>query len=581
MKPLSPPHPARSERRVVPAGSRGTRPGLFPIFGLAVAIFATGCGDPEETALESLEEMRYAFSVDDYLLAAEAGDFSAIRLFHEAGMDPNAVDEAGNTALMRAAAGGRLELVEKFLDAGADPRATNRAGRTPLMFAAESGRTDVVRAVLGRGADLAATDEEGWTALKLAAYEGRADVVSLLAGKVEQSTLDQVLLVASFKGDPAVIDQLLNHGAYINTRSPQNLTPLMIAAQAGHRDAVRLLLQNQANPYALDDSERTAANLAEESGHLELSAMLLDPSSVLEVAESGADADSLLVEGNPLIAEIAIADALDAINGGESPVPATGIESIGPEPAVGAHMPIRKESSQRLASINGRVIGSEIAAAAASGSSASPSSSPAVVTTPASPDRPSTGSLFSRSTGSRGSAGVATGPLENPVRALSMKSYREEPLPVMLKGVQTDPAIARIRVLSRRDAEPVEVAQGEVIPGTPFRVASMDSRFISSKMGKGALVDVSSIMVEDTRSGAKHLLVKDVPGRSSETYATLTLPGSPFDYVVKNGDVFRAITADAGEQDYEVLEVRPTQVVIRNVGTEEVVTVDRDGIAMR
>lgn len=169
---------------------------------------------------------------------------------------------------------------------------------------------------------------------------------------------------------------------------------------------------------------------------------------------------------------------------------------------------------------------------------------------------------------------------ENVVAALRMKDYREEPLPVMLKGVESEGGVARVRVLSGRQAEPVEVKEGEIIPGTHLKVASMDAKFISSKMGKGELVDASSMMVEDTISGSRHLLVKDVPGRSRETYATLVLPGSPLEYVVKSGDTFRAQAAGA-EQDYEVLDVRPTQVVIRNVGTEEVVTVNRDGIAMR
>ena len=80
----------------------------------------------------------------------------------------------------------------------------------------------------------------------------------------------------------------------------------------------------------------------------------------------------------------------------------------------------------------------------------------------------------------------------------------------------------------------------------------------------------------------KHMLVKDVPGRSSATYATVIVPGSPYQYVVKDGDRFRAVVPEAGEeQDFEVLDVRPTQVVIRNVNTDEVLTVNRDGLAMR
>lgn len=535
------------------------------------AVLLSGCSDPEKTAVESLEELRYAFSVDDYLLAAEAGDFSAVRLFHDAGMAVDQPDESGTTALMRAATGGRLELVESLLDGGADPMATNDAGRTPLMFAAEGGSADVVRLLLSRGGQLESRDQEGWTALKLAAFNGRADVVELLAPKVDEETLDQVLLVAAFKGDPAVIDQLLNHGAYINTRSPENLTPLMIAAQAGKTDAVKLLLQNRANPYAIDNSEKTAANLAEEAGHLSLSELLLDPTSILEVAENGGAMDDPLMDADPEMVESAIADALDALAGGESPAPeANTLAALSEEEPVDATMPIKStEQSPRLASINGRTIGTE--AVSSGGNSSTPTS------TAAGNSRAPV--EVSNSTSATSSA--PTPAIENPVAALSMKDYREEPLPIMLKGVESDAETAKVRVLSSRDSAPVDIKQGEVIPGTSLKVASMDAKSISSKMGKGNVVDVSSIMVEDTRTGMKHLLVKDQPGRSSDTYATLTLPGSPFEYVVKNGDVFRANNGADGEQDFEVLDVRPTQVVIRNMDTEEVLTVHRDGIAMR
>lgn len=555
-------------------------------FVVFAALFClTGCSDPQETAVESLGELGYGFSVDDYLLAAEAGDIPAVRLFHEAGMEVDAVNGSGTTALMRAATGGRLELVELLLEDGADLGATNDRDRTPLMFAAEGGRVDVVRLMLTRGADASLRDREGWTALKLAAFQGRPGVVELLAGKVDEETLDQVLLVAAFKGDTAVIDQLLNYGAYINTRSPENLTPLMIAAQAGNLDAVKFLLQNRANPYAIDGNEHTAANLAEEAGHLAVSELLYDPASVLEVADNGGTSEDPLLEADPELAEAAITDALTALGGGEAPVSQAELVSMAaPEEPVDEVMPIRTgtRNKSRLASINGRVLGADVESAAPAFPVAAltPTDAPVPGSAPT-PASPAESKSEERGSNPPAPASSSEIGMRNPVTALKMKDYREEPLPVMLKEVEAEAGIASVRVLSSRDSEPVKVEEGAVIPGTSLKLASMDAKFVSSKMGKGKLVDVSSILVEDTVSGAKHLLVKDVPGRSTDTYATLMLPGSPFEYVVKNGDVFQAVTGEEGEQDYEVLDVRPTQVVIRNVTTEEVITVERDGIAMR
>jgi hypothetical protein len=324
----------------------------------------------------------------------------------------------------------------------------------------------------------------------------------MLSGKVEQEALDSALLISCFHGDPAVIDQLLNHGAYVNTRSPANQTPLMIAAQGGHTDAVKLLLQNQANPFALDDSENTAANLAANNGHQDLHDLLLDPSAHLTASDLGDDVDNQESEA---------ARTLDALVGGSG-------DLIGDSSEIG---------QKPMTALNGAVL-----------------------------------------TGNKAGA-----------KSLKFDSYREEPLPVMLKGVES--GTAEVRILSRGDTAPVKVNAGEVIPNTRLRVTDVSTQFVNSKQGKGEPVDVSRITVENTETGAKHMLVKDVPGRSTDTYAVLTMPGSSYRYVVKSGDVFRAVVEEDQEEDFRVLEIRPTQVIIKNVDTEEVLTIDRGGIAMR
>ena len=96
--------------------------------------------------------------------------------------------------------------------------------------------------------------------------------------------------------------------------------------------------------------------------------------------------------------------------------------------------------------------------------------------------------------------------------------------------------------MSRLDApggDPVLVEQGAIIPGTDYRVQEVTTRFVSSKEGKGRMVDVSRVKIEDTKKGSTHILVKDVRGQTSDTYAILTAPGSQYRYVVKAGDVFR------------------------------------------
>lgn len=92
------------------------------------------------------------------------------------------------------------------------------------------------------------------------------------------------------------------------------------------------------------------------------------------------------------------------------------------------------------------------------------------------------------------------------------------------------------------------------------------------------MVDVSRVKVENTQKGSTHFLVKDVSGQTADTYAILTAPNSQYRYVVKAGDVFRTTQPDTGTKDFQVLDIRANGVVIKDLATEEVVTVARDGV---
>jgi hypothetical protein len=47
---------------------------------------------------------------------------------------------------------------------------------------------------------------------------------------------------------------------------------------------------------------------------------------------------------------------------------------------------------------------------------------------------------------------------------------------------------------------------------------------------------------------------------------------------VKAGDVFRTTQPEVGATDYQVLDIRANAVVIKDLSTDEVTTVARDGV---
>ena len=85
-------------------------------------------------------------------LAAENGDVDEIATILSRGMDVNARNEYGTTALMRAARQGHARAVELLLDYGADPNVARNDKFTALALAAFFGHTETLRVLIDNGA---------------------------------------------------------------------------------------------------------------------------------------------------------------------------------------------------------------------------------------------------------------------------------------------------------------------------------------------------------------------------------------------------------------------------------------------
>jgi hypothetical protein len=76
--------------------------------------------------------------------------------------------------------------------------------------------------------------------------------VALLAAGLLAADLNEELLTASRKGDLAVVKQLIEKGAAIETKTAYGQTPLYLAAMNNHEEVVRFLLEKGANPDVTD-----------------------------------------------------------------------------------------------------------------------------------------------------------------------------------------------------------------------------------------------------------------------------------------------------------------------------------------
>ncbi len=254
-------------------------------------------------------------------------DARVLAWFLNAGADPNAANDAGVTALMKAvwdvdktrlllqhhaevnAASldkntpliiasytyGTGKVVKELLAHGADIDRANHAKVTPTRAAAEAGDVEVLRLLLDHEGDpnsagLSTESGQPVSALMIAAQLGHLDCVKLLLARGANINLDtghgNALAFAVFTGRRDVVRFLLDHGSDVNMagrrltsfRRDTGFTPLMYAALNEHNDptVVRWLLERGASVHAQSSTGDTALGLARLRGHTKIVEALLE-----------------------------------------------------------------------------------------------------------------------------------------------------------------------------------------------------------------------------------------------------------------------------------------------------------------
>lgn len=485
---------------------------------VTLTIATISCRKPSEAVKSDLKQAGYQLTTDDWFRASRSNEVSIMKKFATSGFRLDSRDAAGSTALHSAATAGAREAADFLLDRGLAVDVKDATDRTPLMCAVLAGQTHMVAWLLRQKASPDAKDKDGFTPLMLAVREGKPGAVAELA-PYSLNDLDAAILMAALEGETQVIDTLTNYGASVYARMEDGRTPLMIAAQNGHADAVKLLLDIGANRMTTDSEGHTAADLALDAGHPEIAALLTREPLPGEIALDTPDE---------------VAKTMDAYM--QSATTPRGMDSSG------------------------------------DGSGASPPShtgpSPATPIDGATVSRISDDSNFQTAGGSTSQADPVRNSAGLP--PLVMRHYSERILPIQVTSVESD--VATFRIVGSKPHE-IHVRAGETIPNTKLVVVRMHRRMEDSKVNLGQPVEISTVEVKDSSTGATREWIAGIPSSAHDPVALLEDSATGQRYTAVPGQRFKS--QDGGE--FLISEVRPNQIVIKNESTSAVSTLPLRG----
>lgn len=248
---------------------------------LLAALIPLACSSPKESARKKLGEMNISYDQETFVERAKAGDGIVVEQFITAGMNPNARNKEGKTALMVAAETGRAEMVKYLLDRGAAVNVKDaRFSATPLMWATLANNSKVTKLLLEHGADPKVRESQGGTTpLHAAAGRGNLESVRLLLAKgANVNDRDKEArtpaMIAAAKGRLEILKLLVANEADLKTTDRQSNTTLMWAAKGGSTDTIKFLLDKGVNVNATNSTGLSALSIVHAANRADLEALL-------------------------------------------------------------------------------------------------------------------------------------------------------------------------------------------------------------------------------------------------------------------------------------------------------------------
>jgi len=204
----------------------------------------------------------------------------------------------GWTALHIAAEKNWSEVITLLIQKGANKESsTPGSQRTPLLVAAELGHVDAIKTLVTSGANLQATNRDGHVATRIAASNKHKAAVRLLRDLYLKYVQTQII-----EGKLNEVIPCLSDGAMDEPITARGWNALHVAVEFNQRDIAVWLLQKGADKECKTlGSQRTPLLIAAELGHVDMVKLLLSKNVVRDATnKDGCQALHLAVKANEL-----------------------------------------------------------------------------------------------------------------------------------------------------------------------------------------------------------------------------------------------------------------------------------------
>ncbi len=222
-----------------------------------------------------------------FRLVSYHGHIEIIKWLHSRGVDVNATNEEGDTALLDAVHGAQLEATKLLIQHGADLHARCLGCASALHSAVWGGDVpntaatlEVIDLLLEKGLYIELRDEDGRTVLHDASAYGLVDLMDGLIARganVNATTQsdETPLHCACWSGRLEAVHRLVSHGPEINAVAKRELTPLVCTCSNGPLEVVKYLVSRGAEINAHEGGCRGLGRAAAK-GHVDICDFLLD-----------------------------------------------------------------------------------------------------------------------------------------------------------------------------------------------------------------------------------------------------------------------------------------------------------------